>query len=118
MMQRSAHNPGSIHVRLGALQSKMEEAVASGNLVIYANLLRRMKVYCSVYMTPQQLDLYDAMPGLSEDHRTCDRVYDDLCAKEEYLLAIFQDHDVFTKGQHMKGDASSLDDEEEALVTA
>lgn len=116
MMTRSAHNPGSIHVRLGALQAKMEEAVAAGNLVLYANLLRRMKVYASVYMGANETATYDEMPGLSEDERTADQVYDHLCAKEEYLLAIFQDHDVFTKGQHEKGDASSLDDEEELVA--
>lgn len=118
MMQHRAQNPGSIHVRFAALQQKAEEAVAVGNLVLYANILRRMRLYASVVMDDDQKREYDAMPGLSEDSRSTDQVYEDLCLKEEFLLSIVKDYDVFIKGRHQKGDASSLDDMEEEAIPA
>jgi len=117
MMHRQI-NPGSIHIRIAALDAKMEDAVAAGNLVLYANLLKRKRLYASVYMTDTQKKAYDELPGLTvNDNRTDWQVYDDLLAREEFLLDILKDHDVFAKGKHNKGDASSLDDDED-LVTA
>lgn len=106
-------NPGSVHVRIGSVQMQMERAIEVGNLVLYANLLRRMRIYASVYMDSEQKRVFDSMAGLSEDDRTDSQVYEDLCLKEEYLLDILRDNDVFAKSQYEKGDASALDEEEE-----
>lgn len=117
-MRAQKFNPGSIHVRVGLLQAKMEEAIAASepnSLTRYANLLRRLRVYASVYMTEAEFEAYDKMPGLAYgDHRSPGQVYEDLCLREEYLLAVLKDHDVFSKGEHETGDASELDDLEEA----
>lgn len=116
-MMRHGMNPGTIHMRFARVQELIENAVAAGNLVVHANMLGRLRVYSSVYMSEAQMEEYDAMPGLDEDHRTAWQVCDDLNAKEEYLLNIVKDYGVFVKGDHAKGDASGLDDEEAELVT-
>lgn len=118
MMRGRGMNPGSIHMRIARIQEKMEDAAERGDLIAQSNLLRRLCIYASVHMTPDHFETYNAMPGLSEDTRTASEVYDDLCKKEEFLLEILKDHDVFTKGKHQQGDASGLDDEEEESVAA
>lgn len=118
-MQRGRYNPGSIHVRVGAIQEAMEKACLVGNMVVYGNLLRRFRIYASVYMDDDAKKAYDAMPGLSEDKRTPSQVFEDMALKEEFLLALISEKgDVFTKARHEKGDASALDDEAEEQVEA
>lgn len=110
-------NPGSIQVRLGAVQALMEQAASRGGqeaLATVANLLERMATYVSVYMTEDQWKTYAAMPGFAYgDHRSEPEVYADLNARERYLLSIARKHGVFAKAPELElGDASSLDEEE------
>lgn len=113
-MMRKTMNPGSIHVRVSTVQGMMDEATRLGQVIVVANLLRRIRTYASVFMTTEEKQVYETMPGLSEDNRAEWQVMEDLASKEEYLLAILRERaDYLLKGQHEKGDASGLDDVEE-----
>lgn len=102
-------NPSSVHVRVAALQEKMEDAIDTGNLVRYANLLRRLLIYTSIYMTQEEVDAWKAMPGLSQDSREAEEVYEHLCQKEEALMEILRDNNVGEKAEYEAGDSTSLD---------
>lgn len=94
---------------MAAIQERIEDAVDTGSVVRYANLLRRLLIYTSVYMTSEQVMEWKSMPGLARDSRHAEEVYEALCQREEYLLAILRDNNVFEKAEYEAGDSSSLD---------
>lgn len=112
-MRTQQFNPSSIHVRVGTVQSKMDDAAERGDVIATANLLGRLRTYCATYMTPQAKGEYDRLPGLTfDDKREPWQVMQDLRHREEYLNDIFREFNIGGKAKPEYGDASALDEEE------
>lgn len=117
MMRAKAVNPGNINVRLGAVLQKMEDALDAGDLAKGNNLLRRVRTYVGVHMTPDQKEDFNAMPAFQYgDGRTMGELQEALEDRLEYLLAVARDAGIFSKPDLEVGDASSLDDEDPEMV--
>lgn len=119
MSQRAAQmNPGNINVRLGNLMALDEAAVKAGDLETSSNLRDLMSDYLSVYLTPEQLASYDAMPGFAYgDQRRAGDVWRDLSRRHRYLLACARPHGVFAKAPELE---EGIDDvlDQEGPITA
>lgn len=113
-------NPGNINVRLGHVLQLEEEAWARGDMETASNMQAIEADYLSIYMDQDEVDEFDAMPGMRHiPEEDVSAVAKDLSLRRRFLLSIARRHGVFARAPElMEGDASILDEPEEGEVAA